>query len=287
MKTKLITSIVALFITTGVFAQTNLNNYKYIIVPNKFDFLKEDNQYRLNELAQFLFKKYGFTALMEGSEYPEDLMFNRCLALRSDAEKEPGMFKTKIKVILKDCNDRIVYVSETGESRQKQFDKAYNESLRAAFTSFGTLNYNYQPKSTQDVVSENVSKPEKEVSEEIQKLKEELKTLKEQKEVVQAEKTAKEVIEIPKVKKVEPEPVMTSAVESKETLNILYAQEITNGFQLVDSSPKVIFKIKNTGLNNVFLVEGKNALIYKKGDNYILEHYENGTLKQEKLNIKF
>ena len=124
MKTKLFTSIVAFFVVASIFAQTNLNNYKYIIVPNKFDFLKEDNQYRMNELAQFLFDKYGFTALMEGSEYPEDLTLNRCLALRSNVLKESGMFKTRLKVILKDCNDRVVFTSNTGESREKEFEAA-------------------------------------------------------------------------------------------------------------------------------------------------------------------
>ena len=56
-------------------------------MPNKFDFLKEKNQYQLNALAEFLFEKYGFETLTEGTDYPADLTANRCLALKSDVLK--------------------------------------------------------------------------------------------------------------------------------------------------------------------------------------------------------
>ena len=45
-------------------AQENVNNYKYIIVPKKFDFLKEENQYRVNTFTKFLFEKQGFKMLL-------------------------------------------------------------------------------------------------------------------------------------------------------------------------------------------------------------------------------
>ena len=88
-------------------------------------------------------------------------------------------------------------------------------------------------------------------------------------------------------------PVQVQEIESAETIvkealsSVLYAQQIENGYQLVDSSPKVVYRIKNSGLNNVFLVEGKNAIVYKKGDSWVLEYYSENNLKQEALNIKF
>ena len=138
--------LLAFFIISSTFAQSNLNNYKYVIVPKKFEFLKEANQYRLNELTEFLFNKYGFQALMEGDSYPDDLLKNRCLALKSNLIKDSGLFKTKISVELKDCNDQVVYTSEVGESREKDYEKAYNEAVRNAFKSFETVNYQYVPK---------------------------------------------------------------------------------------------------------------------------------------------
>jgi hypothetical protein len=40
------------------FSQRNVNDYKYVIVPEKFDFQKEPNQFKLNQLTKFLLKKY-------------------------------------------------------------------------------------------------------------------------------------------------------------------------------------------------------------------------------------
>ncbi len=33
--------LILLMISTSIFAQKQMNNYKYVIVPNKFDFVKE------------------------------------------------------------------------------------------------------------------------------------------------------------------------------------------------------------------------------------------------------
>ena len=74
--------------------------------------------------------------------------------------------------------------------------------------------------------------------------------------------------------------------ESK-TEFVLYAQPIENGYQLVDSTPKVVHKLQVSGLQNVFFVEGKQAMVYKKEDVWVMEYYEDGSLRQEVLPIKF
>lgn len=293
MKTKLFSILTVCFIVTSVFSQSNLNNYKYIIVPNKFDFLKEKDQYQLNSLAKFLFEKYGFKTLIEGENYPEDLLVNRCLGLKSDVFKESGMFKTKLSIELKDCFDKVVYKSKLGESREKEFAKSYNLALRDAFNSFKDLNYNYQPSDAITTLATQKAEIKNEVSKEIEQLKQEIQNLK--KEKTEVVKTEPEVVVeesptasvVPAVIRVKEEVETVKAIAVKETSNVLYAQEIINGFQLIDSTPKVVYKIKNTGLDNVFLVEGKSAILYKKGAHWILEYYLNNTLKQDTLNIKF
>ncbi len=271
MKTKFFSVLITCFIVVSVFSQSNLNDYKYVIVPNKFDFLKEQDQYQLNSLTKFLFNKYGFEAIMEGDVYPVDLGGNRCLALRSDVLKESGMFKTKLTVELKDCNDQVVYTSVVGESREKEYKKSYVEALRQAFKSIENLNYSYVPNKNSATIS--TVKKEATHAVEIEKLKKEIKTLKEaEKVVVETKPIAEKVIK--------------KSVEEASS-NVLYAQAIENGFQLVDSSPKVVYKIKSTGVNNVFLVENRSAIIYKKGNVWTLEFYADNTLLQEELNIKF
>lgn len=292
MKIKVFTMLIALFIISSAFAQSNLNNYKYVIVQKKYDFLKEANQYRLNELTAFLFNKYGFTTLMEGDSYPDDLVKNRCLALKSDVIKDSGLFKTKLNIELKDCNDQVVYTSEVGESREKDYEKSYNEALRNAFKSFDAINYHYVPKPTNEIVeTKEESKNNVAVTQEIQQLKEEIKNLKQEKkaEVVGAVVPRMEG----KTEAVEDEaPIEKNAMETEAGVkegvsDVLYAQAIENGFQLVDSSPKVVYKIKKTSLENVFLVEGLDGTLLNKKGQWVLEYYENGNLKQKVLNIKF
>lgn len=277
--------IVLLGIISSAFSQTNLNDYKYVIVPKKYDFLKEENQYQINSLAKFLFQKYGFETLMEGDDYPLDLAKDRCLALKSNLINDSGLFKTKLKIVLKACNDKIVYTSGVGESREKEYDKAYNLALREAFKSLETLNYKYEPKETIAIVEEQAVAIEKnETAQEIQKLKQEIEALKQEK-----------IVEVITIEPVKEEPAKAEVITEtpneeinmEPVLNVLYAQQIENGFQLVDSTPKVVYKIKKTGLDNVYLVENMNATLYKKGDQWILEYYENSTLKQKALTIKF
>ncbi|TBN01359.1 hypothetical protein EYD45_13210 [Hyunsoonleella flava] len=287
MKTKIIVSLITFLLVSNTFAQSNLNQYKYVIVPNKFDFLKEENKYRLNELAQFLFEKHGFSALMEGSDYPQDLTMDRCLALRSNVIKGTGMFKTKLNVVLKDCNDRVVYTSEVGESREKEFKTAYNIALRAAFDSFKALNYKYEPKNTSMASQPNqvAEEVKAQTQEEIKKLKQEIETLKKEPEKVEEKRV--EVNETPLVIPNENKVDAPNTTSNISPSNVLYAQAIDNGFQLVDSSPKVIYKIKNTGVKDVFLVEGKSAIVYKNGNGWILEYHTQNTKIVEELNIKF
>lgn len=284
MKTKLFTAFVACFIITNVFSQSNLNDYKYVIVPKKFDFLKEENQYRLNGLTKFLFEKYGFKTVMEGDQYPDDLATNVCMGLSSDVEKGKGMFKTKLTVVLKNCQGGIIYTTGVGESRLKQYDKAYTEALRAAFKSFETVNYKHVPNNNNSVVASNKVEAKTQVSDEIKKLKEEIQSLKEEQKEV-AENNVKQEEKAVEKSVAETEVLKENIIEG--TSNILYAQKIDKGFQLVDSSPKVVYRIKETGANNVFLIENKSAIIYKSGDTWVLEFYSNGELQQETLNIKF
>lgn len=291
MQTKFIQILITCLIVTTVFSQANLNDYKYVIVSKKYDFLNEADQYQINSLSKFLFNKYGFQALMEGENYPQDLIQNRCLALKSDLLKDSGIFKTKLIIELTDCNDQVIYTSPEGESREKEYKKAYTEATRNAFKHLELLNYKYVPKENTVAVSTPVSGANKEVTQEIQKLKEEIQTLKEEqkREVVEVKKpTTVSIVKKSEPKDQEVKQVVVSKKEIAEvSSDILYAQVTENGFQLVDNTPKVVCRISETGVKNVYLVENESAIIYKQNDEWIYEAITKGVIKQKKLNIKF
>ncbi len=71
--------------------------------------------------------------------------------------------------------------------------------------------------------------------------------------------------------------------------NALFAQPISNGFQLVDTTPKVILKMYKTSQPDIFIAnrEGVNGLVVKKNGNWFFEFYQKDQLVSEQLAIKF
>lgn len=138
-----------LFVITILFSfylgncQDSVNDYKYVLIPQEYEFLKETDQYQLNSLSKFLFEKYGFEAFIKGSDLPEDLSKDRCKAMTAAVEKKSGLFTTKLIIILKNCDGDIIFTSEEGTSREKEFKVAYHEALRNAFKSVEQINYKY------------------------------------------------------------------------------------------------------------------------------------------------
>ena len=158
---KKILFILAFFIgTISSFAQ-DLDQYKYIIIPEKFEFSKEENQYQLNALTKFLFEKYGFETLMKSEQKPLDLQENYCLGLTASVKDNSGLFVTKLVVQLEDCRGNIVFESKEGRSRIKEFKDAHHEALRDAFSTIEELNYEYDPSEVSaPTASENEEAPQ-------------------------------------------------------------------------------------------------------------------------------
>ncbi len=128
----------------AVFCQNDINNYKYVSVPDRFDFLNSADQYQVNSLTKFLLKKNGFLVLDTSSNYPDDLVNNRCLLLNINVEKLKGFLNTKLEVQFRNCKNELVFKSAIGTSKLKDFKKGHHAALRAAFESVAELNYSYK-----------------------------------------------------------------------------------------------------------------------------------------------
>ena len=111
MKKIIITLILFVSISTSS-QQKEINNYKYIIVANKFNFLKSEDQYQTSSLTRFLLKKKGFIVFKSDENFPNDLSENRCLALTANVIDASRMFSVKSKIELRDCNNLLVYTSK-------------------------------------------------------------------------------------------------------------------------------------------------------------------------------
>ena len=132
-----------------------------VIVPNRYAFQKEDNQYQLNMLTKFLLEKQGFKAYME-SEAPAELLQNPCDALKADVKNESNMMTSKVQLLLTDCTNKAVFTSQIGKSREKEFKKSYQEALRNALSGaeLATFKAAYQVPSVASKPSATAAVPE-------------------------------------------------------------------------------------------------------------------------------
>ena len=292
MKYYLLPLVLTLSIISTVKAQEQpenldaINDYKYIVVPVKFDFLNDADKHQLNSLTKFLFNKYGYKAYLESDPYPEDLKENKCLGLTSEVVKVKGGFLvTKIQINLLDCHGNLVTSSQVGKSREKEFRVAYNLALRAAFQTFQTFNYTYKPDPNASLKLSKTPKPaSKHFIEEQKNAKAEIEQLKQELAKLEKEKKQKEIQATQAISNVNKVDVQKPI---KKDISVLYAQVIENGFQVVNSKPEVVMILLETPKENTFIVKDQNAMVYKEDGFWYLTKNDGKSISIETLNIKF
>lgn len=278
-------------------AQSQLDDYKYIVVPKKFDGFKKENQYLTSTLVKHLFTKKGFATVYEDN-MPADLNRNRCLGLYANLIDASSMFSTKAALILKDCSGKEVFVTEQGKSKQKEYKTAYSEVIREAIKYFDGISHSYKPKmANKEEAPITVS-----FKNDIKKLDKKPKLDKYQDPMVKQETTlenqsykdvtpvASDIKKAADTKKEMAEQNVAQSTSSQSSTKwVLYAQEMPNGYQLVDSTPKIRLKLHKSSLPNVYIAkgEGKDGMVYSKKEQWFFEYYEDGELVTEELKIKF
>src|SRR5690349_12766967 len=103
-----------LFTTLSGCAQNTINNYKYILVPEQYNFFKEVNQYGLNTLTKKLLEEKGFAVYFDNKDLPTEIANNKCKAMTVDLTEKKGMFTTTLTLILKDCQGNVVFKGKEG-----------------------------------------------------------------------------------------------------------------------------------------------------------------------------
>ena len=260
--------LVLFLIMSNIFVfgqEKKVNNYKFIVVPDKFDFLNQRDKYKTSSLTKFLLKKNGFTVVLNSEQYPKDLINNPCSALNALVLDKSSMFKVKVIIELRDCSNRLLYTSEEGVSRLKEFKKGFQEAIRNAYASMGNIVY-------EPFLLETIRKDKKEIVTVNPVIVEEVKEVKLE-------------VELPVINNIEAAQI--SPINNIALSTTLYAQPKENGFQLINLKPQVVFVILNTSVKGVFLIKDKNGLLYKKGENWIAEFYDNGKLIEKKYQVKF
>ena len=233
------------------FAQS-INDYKAVIIPLKYEFMKTDNQYRLATLSKQNLTKGGFEAFYSNEQLPEGYT-DRCQVLYMDVIRDNAFLVTKLIIQFKDCFGQVVFTSEAGKSREKEYEVAYKEALDNAFKSVYALHYKY---SGNPVANSKTSAPVKAA-------------------------VATTMVAT---------PIATASSPDLKDPNLLYAQPTESGYQLIDKTPKVVMKLLKTSQPNVYIAIKDNvqgSLILKEDGQWYFESYQNDKLVSEKIVVKF
>lgn len=250
-----------------------LNSYKYIIVPTKFQDFKNENQFRTSTLVKYLFTNEGFNTVYS-NKLPDELEKDPCLGLRVELVDKSSLFLTKTQLSLIDCNGILILTSQDGRSKSKEYEQGYREAISEAFGSYRGLDYAYQPVEEEAKTAEPIT-----VS-----FRNDVKSLENQTQTEVTPKEATTVSESSEKSNVQDLPSLPLNTEK----GVLYAQPVDGGYQLVDTTPKVVYVLKSTSAPDVFMVNkgGKNGVIFKTDGKWFIEMDEKGG-KPKELNIKF
>jgi hypothetical protein len=251
--------VLFLFLYISGYSQKTINNYKYVIVPERFNFLKQNDQYSVNSLTKALLENKGFTVYFDNTELPAEVANNKCQALMADVLEKSGMFTTSLTLLLKDCQGNTIFKSKEGKSREKEFGVAYSMALRDAFTSLDQISYTY-------TVAANEPVPPTKTTPAVS--------------VAPIQSTAIVATTL---------PVKSTEAITNEPLGTLYAQAIANGYQLIDTTPKIVLTLLKTSVENYFIASNASAsgIVLKKDENWVFEYYKDGKLVSQKLQVKF
>jgi len=137
--------LVAVFLGLTAVAQEELNAYKYIIIPSKFDFQKEVNEHGVNLLLKYKFQQLGFESYLDTDDLPQEVRTNTCLSASPVLHTKSNMFKTVVSVELFDCANKSLFKTQEGSSNSKNIKISYNEAVRKALNSFQGYKLNFTP----------------------------------------------------------------------------------------------------------------------------------------------
>jgi hypothetical protein len=238
-------TLITIFVAsqTLLTAQTNLDQYKYVSVPNRFDFMKSSDQFQISSLAKFLLTKNKFTVLEDLEKYPADLAANQCLLLNLNVEQIKGFLKTKLEVQFLNCKNQVVFKSDIGMSREKDFKTAYHQALRAAFSSVSEANYKFNE--TVDTVSTN----EKPIS----------------------------------VKPAVSTPMQATDLSSSKLTSEILMTQTSYGFDIKDADGIVVYSLYQTMSDGIYIIDRLPGIVYKRGNRFVREYISNQKIIIEPL----
>ena len=115
--------------STVIFAQ-KVSDYKYVSVPEKFETFNEDYGLKDFFIKALKGKKY-ITLPVIKDNWPAEAKNNYCNVITADVLNDKNLFKNKVIVQFKDCNNNMILEAKGG-SKIKEYDEGLQDALREA-----------------------------------------------------------------------------------------------------------------------------------------------------------
>uniref|UniRef100_UPI00404B6B16 hypothetical protein n=1 Tax=Flavobacterium sp. TaxID=239 RepID=UPI00404B6B16 len=146
--------VILLYILSPFFVLSqSINDYEKFIVPVRFEFQSEDNQYRMSTILKANLEKLGIKATYS-TETSQVNYADRCSILTLNLVKTPNLLRTKLQLQFIDCDGKTVYETPVFDSKEKDRSVAFRECLDLIFESMQGINYVYNGSKPKPVVAQ-------------------------------------------------------------------------------------------------------------------------------------
>lgn len=122
---KKIALLVAFFVSSIFFSQTK----EAVLIKHKYDFQNENDSYNVNNMFKGILLA-SFDVYFENEELPIEIAQNRCKSINADLVDKSNVFVTKLKFVIRDCQNRIIFESVEMKSKEKSSQDGYVEVIK-------------------------------------------------------------------------------------------------------------------------------------------------------------
>ncbi len=126
---KKISVFLSVFLLVLIKAQI-VSDYKYILIPQEFNDFKENKSFGLNRILENALRSKKYIVLSETkTKWPAEALVNPCKVLTADLLDDKSMFRNKIILQFKNCNNQVIFTQKAG-STIKEYEPGFQDALK-------------------------------------------------------------------------------------------------------------------------------------------------------------
>ena len=140
---KKLSILFSIFLVVLIKSQT-VSDYKYIVIPSEFTDFKDSKSFGLTTIIEKSLGSKKYVVLSESkSEWPSEALQNPCGILSADLSDDSNMFKNRVILQFKDCNNKVL-LSQKANSSIKDFEPGFQDAVKNAMVSVPVSNPDLQ-----------------------------------------------------------------------------------------------------------------------------------------------